>query len=107
MKVMSDIEYKTSICDGKLHMAYHINTEQEIEGKLGSTKRIVLETEGKANYFTVICPMDKGAKKPFARCDFAEDKTTMTVEYNGHKYEITFTKDDIFYKCDDGTYYTF
>ena len=107
MKVMSDVDYKTSIRDGKLHMAYHINTEQEIEGGYGSAKRLVLESEGKANYFTVICPMDKGAKKPSAKCNFAEDKTTMTVEYNGQKYEITFTNYDIFYKCNDGTYYTF
>lgn len=107
MKVMSDVDYKIGTRDGKLHMAYHINTDQKIEGKYGSAKRIVLESEGKANYFTVICPMDKGAKKPEAECSFAEGKTTMNVKYNGHKYEITFTKDDILYKCDDGTYYTF
>ena len=78
------------------------------EGKeFGSAKRIVLESEGKANYFMVICPMDKGAIKPQAKCGFADGKTIMTVEYNGHKYEITFTKDDIFYKCDNGAYYTF
>ena len=107
MKVMSDIDYNIDVADGKLHMAYHINPNQAIEGKYGSTKRINLTTFGKADYYTVICPMDKGAEKPEVNCIFEEDNTLMKIKYNRHEYEIKFNKDDILYKCDDGTHYIF
>jgi len=107
MKVMSGVDYNTDVVDGKLHMAYHINTEQAIEGKYGSAKRINFTSVGKADYYTLICPMEKDDVKPEVSCDFVEGKTLMNIEYRGHKYEIEFNKDDILYKCDDGTHYMF
>ena len=105
MKVMSGVDYNTDVVDGKLHMAYHINTEQAIEGKYGSAKRINFTSVGKADYYTLICPMEKDDVKPEVNCDFVDGKTLMNIEYKGHKYEIEFNKDDILYKCDDGTHY--
>ena len=107
MKVIPDTDYAINITDGKLHMAYHINTNQSIEGKYGSTKRINISSKGKADCYTVICPMDKGGKAPDVTRQYTDGKTLLTINYNGKEYKIEFDKNDISYQCNDGTHYIF
>lgn len=107
MKVMSENKYSMDVREGIIHMAYHINPGQKVEGKPGSAKRISLNCSGKANFFTILCPMDKGEPKPEIESKFCVEKTEIKISYNGRRYSVTADANDIMYVCSDGTHYNF
>ena len=120
MQFITPEELTIEVTDGKLHEAYHIFTDQPIEGKQGTVKRINVGVANKelktADFLYIICPTDKGGETPQALVLEKESEVglphrfktlTLQVEYQGNKDTFHFNADDVKYERENGAFYTF
>lgn len=109
-----------AVSDGRLHTAYHILPQMDVEGRSGSAKRIQLQTDQKSlkavDYVYVLCPVEKGDEIPkitllevVGRKDHPEafQSLKMQVNYKGNEDEFAFQQEDVRFCRKDGAYYTF
>ena len=106
--------------DGRLHTAYHIFPNMEVEGSKGTVKRINLVPNNKdadcMDYIYVIYPLEKDEVKPQVQGKASghnqesckkHENFELTIEKDGGKEQFLFEEDKVFYSNHLDIKYTF
>ncbi len=104
----------------KLHMAYHILQDQQVEGKWGSALRLTPMVEGGPapymDYLYVVCPKNKGEKPAEIKINkLVKDKEhanviqelEMTISFRGRTEQFVINGEEVIYEGSQGEYYIF
>lgn len=106
--------------DSKLHIAYHIFTEQEVEGDWGTALRFTPQPDGGypnyIDYLYVVCPEKKDDEHPVVKlsnvvnkegCPYTLESCTLEVTFRGRTSRFELKGEEVDFHGADGEYYRF